>query len=440
MVASRRAGTATFRRAPVERAEVQSPKPGGLIRLILALCVLLLPVACSKSEKRSAYQAELDEIGKDISMAEREPDDSAKGSKKPGKIAYLLYRRASLTGDQNDFRTAAEAIDRALQAPGPLEELYLLKAKLDFRWHRIPQTREALAKAPNAAKTLVYEALQADLAFQEGRYDDARNGYEALVQRHGTWDSFARLAYHTFVMGDVARADELYRRAQDQITAREMGSYAWVELQRGFLDFSRGRFEAALDHYRRAEAAYPGWWTVQQYVAEVLGAQGRFKEAEAIYRKLIAHSPSAEFHDALGDLYLFMQDPERARPWHDKALAGYLESVQQGNLHYFHHLAGFYADVRPDGPEAVRWARQDAELRDNFLTQDALAWALFQDNQFAPALVAIERALSSGVQDAHIFDHAAEIYRANGKTEEAERFLKQAAEINPSYHAFHVHH
>ena len=133
-----------------------------------------------------------------------------------------MYRKASLTGGHDDFKATEEAIDRALKGAGPLEELYLLRAKLDFRWHRIPQTRQSLEKAPNAAGTLVYEALQADLAFQEGRYDDARNGYEALVKRHGTWDSFARLAYHTFVMGDVARADELYRSAQDQITAREM--------------------------------------------------------------------------------------------------------------------------------------------------------------------------------------------------------------------------
>jgi tetratricopeptide (TPR) repeat protein len=407
--------------------------------LILGVC-FLLAVACSRSVKRSAYQAELDDIATDLSSVERAPDDAEKGTKKLGKLAYLWFRKASLTGDHNDFRAAGEAIDRALQGPGPLEDLYLLKAKLDFRWHRIPQTRQNLEKAPSAAGTLVYEALQADLAFQEGRYDDARNSYEALVQRHRTWDSFARLAYHTFVMGDVVKADELYRRAQDQITTREMGSYAWVELQRGFLEFNRGRFDAALAHYQRAEEAYPGWWSVQEYVAEVLGAQGRFKEAEAIYKKLIAHSPRPEFHDALGDLYLFMQDPERARPWHDKALAGYLESVQQGNLHYFHHLAGFYADVRPDGREAVRWARQDIEVRDNFLTQDALAWALYRNNQFAEALAAIERALSSRVQDAHIFDHAAQIYRATGKSEEAERFLQQAAEINPSYHAFHVHH
>ena len=410
------------------------------MRLTLAVCLLLLAVACSKSEKRSAYQAELDEIGKDISRAEREPDDSAGGSKKPGKIAYLLYRKASLTGDHDDFRTAEEAINRALKGPGPLEELYLLKAKLDFRWHRISQTREALEKAPNAADALLYETLRADIAFQEGRYDEARNSYAGLAQRYGTWDCFARLAYCAFIMGDVAGADKLYRSAQDQITAREMGSYAWVELQRGFMQFSRGQFEAALAHYQRAEEAYPGSWQVEEYVAEALGAQRRFPEAEALYKKLIARSPRPEFHDALGDLYLFMGDSERARPWHDKALAGYLESVQQGNLHYFHHLAGFYSDIRQDGAEAVRWARKDIEVRDNFLTQDALAWALYRNNQFAEALAAINRALSSNVQDAHLFVHAAQINLANGKAEEARQFLAKATQINPFHEAFHVHH
>ena len=414
-------------------------RPARAMRVIL-VASLLLGVACSQNRKPSAYQAELEELGKDLAAVERERDDSEGVRKKAGKIAFLLYRKASLTGDHGDFNTAEQAIERALQGPGPLEELYLLKAKLDFRWHRIPQAREDLEKAPNAANTVLYEALRADLAFQEGRYDDARKSYETLVQKYGTWDCFARLAYHSFIMGDVAEADKLYRSAQEHITAREMECYSWVELQRGYLQFSRGQFEAALAHYTRAEEAYSGWWQVEEYVAEVLGAQRRFPEAETIYKKLIAYSPRPEFHDALGDLYLFMEDSERARPWHDKALAGFLESARQGNLHYLHHLAGFYSDIRPDGTEAVRWASQDIALRDNFLTQEALAEALLRNNQFGEALAAIERALSSNVQDAHLFALAAEINLANGKAEEARQFSAKATQINPRHESFHVHH
>jgi tetratricopeptide (TPR) repeat protein len=422
----------------VKAALLNSRKSSEYWLATLGACLLLF-VGCSRGVKRSAYQIELDQIGKDIWTVEHNAAGTPGEIGTAGKLAYLLFQRASLTGDYGDFGAAQEAIDRALAQSGPLEELCLLKANLHFKLHQFSQIRKDFEMAPNAAESPLFEMLQGDLAFQEGRYDDARKSYEASVRSHKTWDSFARLAYYTFVFGDVAGADKLYLAAQDQVTAREMGSYAWVELQRGFLRFSRGKYDEALRHYQRAEDAFSGSWLVEDYVAEALGAQGRFQEAEVNYKKLIARSPRPEFHQALGDLYLFMGDSQRARQWHEKALAGYRESVDGGNVHYFHHLAGFYADVRHEGPEAVRWARKDAELRDNFLTQDSLGWALYRDNQFAEALVAIDRALPSNVQDAQIFVHAALINLANGRTEEGKQLFQKAAQVNPSYGAFHVH-
>lgn len=422
----------------MKAAHLNSRRLNGYGRVSLGACLLLL-VACSQGVKRTAYQIELEQIGKDISTIEHNAAGTAAEIETPGKMAYLLFRRASLTGDYGDFKVAATAIDRALAQSGSPEELCLLKASLDFKLHRFSQVRKDFEMAPNAAGSPLIKMLQGDLAFQEGRYDDARKSYEASVESHKSWDSFARLAYYRFVFGDVAGADKLYVAAQDQLTAKEMGSYAWVELQRGFLRFSRGKYDEALVHYQRADEAYSGSWLVDDHTAEALGAQSRFREAEANYKKLIARSPRPEFHQALGDLYLFIGDSERAGQWHEKALAGYRESVDRGNVHYFHHLAGFYADVLHDGPEAVRWARKDAELRDNFLTQDSLGWALYRDSQFAEALAAIDRALSSNVQDAQIFVHAALINLANGKTEEGKQLFQKAAQINPSYGAFHVH-
>jgi tetratricopeptide (TPR) repeat protein len=134
-----------------------------------------------------------------------------------------------------------------------------------------------------------------------------------------------------------------------------------------------------------------------------------------------------------------MGKPGEAKPWHDAALAAYLESAARGEVHYYHHLAGFYADVHQDGAEAVKWARKDAELRPNFMTQDGLAWALYRNGQFPAALDAMEKTLSSGVKDSHLFFHAAMIHLAAGRTGEGKRLLKTVAEINPGYENFHVH-
>lgn len=130
---------------------------------------------------------------------------------------------------------------------------------------------------------------------------------------------------------------------------------------------------------------------------------------------------------------------DRAEAWYQKALAGYLESAQRSDVHFYHHLTDFYADVREDGAEAVKWARKDIELRRNFSTLAALAWALYRAADFAAAFDAMNQALSSGAADAHLFFQAATIFQSVGGNDNGERYLQMANEINPHYRNFHVH-
>ena len=169
---------------------------------------------------------------------------------------------------------------------------------------------------------------------------------------------------------------------------------------------------------------------MDEHIAELLGAQGNFNEAAALYQQVIARAPRPEVEQALGDLYLFMGKPDLAKAWHAKALAGYLESTRRGEVQYFHHLAGFYADAQENGPEAVKWAYKDLALRQNFGSYDALAWALYRTGLFSEALEAMRAGLSSGVQDAHIFFHAGMIYTSAGRASEGREFLVKAGQID----------
>ncbi|MGZ8929268.1 MAG: hypothetical protein ACXW03_12490, partial [Methylobacter sp.] len=128
-----------------------------------------------------------------------------------------------------------------------------------------------------------------------------------------------------------------------------------------------------------------------------------------------------------------------AQPWHDKALAVYLDSARRGEVQYYHHLATFYADARLDSAEAVKWAQKDIRLRKNVTTHDALAWALYRNDQYAAALEEIKKALASNWQDAHLYFHAAMIHLAAGQVKEGKVYLQKAVEINPHYDSFHVH-
>jgi tetratricopeptide (TPR) repeat protein len=354
-------------------------------------------------------------------------------------LASRLYQRGSLTGREGDFTDAEDVVARA-GAPGdPPGDLSLIKAAIDFRFHRFAATRSTLERAPALADSADAQAMFADLDVQDGSYDTATAGYEAIIRREARWDVLARLAYLTGRRGHVDAADQLYVEAEDEISAKQMRAYAWIEVQRGFLQFSRGRYDEALGHYRQARRAYSGYWLVDEYTAELLGAERKFDEAIALYEKAIARAPRPDLLQQLGDLYLFAGRPLEAARWHDRALEGYLRSARRGEVQFLHHLAAFYADLRPDGAEAVKWARQDFELRPGTATEDMLAWALYRHGQIPQALAAIDHALAAGVVDAHLFYHAATVTRAAGRAAAAQRHLARLAEINPRYGDFHVH-
>jgi tetratricopeptide (TPR) repeat protein len=385
------------------------------------------------------FDVELQKI--DQAVAELEPDALASpiNSENATKYVYLLYQRASLAGDLAAFGKVEAALKRAIDEIGPAQDLYLLKANLDFKFHRLADVKMDLATGRELNETTQGKVLRADLDFQEGRYDDARRGYEETIQDDLSWDNLARLAYLKWKFGDTSGADQLYADAEDELTAKEMRHYAWIELQRGVLDLRQGRYADAQAHYDRAGRAYSGYWLVDDHKAELSGAQGKFEEAAVLYERVIARAPKPELQQALGELYEMMGQKDHAEVWYEKSLNAYLDSAAQGDVHFYHHLVDFYADVRRDGREALKWARQDLELRRNFSTLAALAWALYRAGEFGEASKTMAEALASGASDAHLFYQAAMIHQAASVNGHADKYLKLAASINPLYNSFHVH-
>jgi tetratricopeptide (TPR) repeat protein len=390
--------------------------------------------------KPTDYQIELARTDQDIRGLEEILSARPHDPERTTRYVYRLYHRATLKGAFAPFQAAEAAIDRAIGRFGPKEDLCLLKANLDFKFHRLPAVKRDLEMAPDLAGRFEGRSLLADLDFQEGRYQRARLAYQDLIHENRTWDNLARLAHLESKIGDADAAAQLYIDAEDELTAKEMRSFAWLEVQRGLLDLSCGRHDDAAAHYKRAGEAYSGHWFVDEHVAALMAAQGDYDAAIALYENALAVAPRPEVRQTLGELYESAGQPGKAQLLYDDALAAYLESVERGDVHYYHHLVDFYNVVRPNGPEAVRWALADIALRDNFSTQGALAWALYRNAQIAEACEMADRALSSGVRDSHLFISAATIHRAAGHTDEVDRLLHAASKISPTHKGFHVHH
>ena len=217
----------------------------------------------------------------------------------------------------------------------------MLRANLDFKLHRLAETKRDLALAPALASRRPAQVILADIAFQEGHYAEARQALEALASEDPTWDVLARIAHIEGKMGSAAQADDLYVKAQDEITAKEMRSFAWVELQRGSLALSRGKAREALEHYQCADRAYSGYWLTAEHIADLRGSPYH-------YELVLAQVNKPEVAQKLGDLYIRNGYHTQAAPLLSQALEQYLESAERGEVHYYHHLTEFFADVVPN--------------------------------------------------------------------------------------------
>ncbi len=393
----------------------------------------------------AGYEAELRQIDQEIAeiggaAALDPPTDAGRVT----QYIYRLYQRASIAGDLIGLGNVERAIERALPLLTHPGDLLLLKANIAFKLHRLDDVERMLAAFPTVCDGVEGRLIRADLDFQRGRYQQADQGYRQALEIEPTWGALARLAYFTGKMGDPAAADRLYDEAQGELTAKELRSYAWVEVQRGFLDFARGRGDEARVHYQRAGKAYPGYWLTDEHVAELLGAEGRFADAAAILARLASGGGRPDLEQAIGELCLLAGEPAAAGCWTQKALANYLRSTERGEVHFWHHLADYYAEVALDGSQAVAWAQKDLQLRENFSTEAAFANALFRDGRFDEASDWIDRALASGAVDARLFLLAGRIHMAAGHSIDGRidgrAYLDRAARLNPIVERFHLHH
>ena len=367
------------------------------------------------------------------------------------RLTSMFLRRLRLSGDLAWLDRAAEAARRSLAAvPAAQNPAGLAaQARVQFESHRfldaVASARQLHALA--ADKPYTY-AILGDALLEAGEYDAAADAYREMrrMSEEGAEPNgpdvalrFARLAW---LHGDdpTARAglENAVALAETALhSPPELVAYCRVQL--GQFLFGIGDWAGAEKSYRAALAAQPGSFAAAEHLAELAGARGDLPGAAALFQEVIALVPRAEFCNELGDLYLSFNKPDEARPWLDRALAGYQASLARGESQYDHHLAAFYSDSRPSPKDALAWARKDMELRHSVFAYDALGWALYRNGSFAEAAAAMDRAVALGCRSTHLIFHAGMVFFRAGDPAKGSRFIRQAYEINPRQDTFHVH-
>jgi len=402
-----------------------------MTRAINPALLLALGLAAANSSAAAAPSSPTLRFLED--RVESDPLDSAAQN----RLTILYITRMRETGELAWLDRAAQSAHASLVAVAPAQNPSGLAALalVEFESHHF---REALALAQQSYAIDAHNngalATAGDAQLELGNYAEAQSIYEKLKADGSTPALRARLARLVELKGDNQQAIELLRQ-----NVGVPGETEWQRIRLGEIYFRTGNLEKAAEQYEAAQKLNPESFLVREHLAELRGAQGKFDEAIALYQKVIACVPRAEFFQALGDVYSFVGKTIEAKRWYALAQDAYLKSVEQGNAHYYHHLAGFYSDTQDNPPEALRWARKDLEVRHSVYAHDSLAWALYRNGEFVRAVEEMQRALELGTQDAHLLFHAGMIFSRAGEVERGREFLGQALRLNPRYNSFHVH-
>ncbi len=342
----------------------------------------------------------------------------------------LYTERARLTGNYDDYRNAQLLLDAATARGNKVSFPCLAHAKLHYALHRLQAASAALDACPAMADPVEVAGLRGDIAFYSARYQEAEELYRALVNQVGTTPQYFRLAMLRNKMGSPGEAAALLEAAEKRYHGGSSTMKAWFKVQRGLIAWDRGQLDEALALYSLASDELPGWWLIDEQLAEIKRLKGDTAAAKALYEGVIRRNGLPEHMDELARLLREGTAPGSATEWIKRAETIYRERLKAFPEASVGHAVDHFLQFGTPA-EALALARRNAELRPYGDAQIALAAALFRAGQAAAAAECIARVEASGWNTAQLHATAAQINAGlgNGVTADAQR--AKALAMNP---------
>ena len=411
-----------------------------VLGVVLALANLLAACtqrAADSGQPRTPSVRQNNDYTREIATLTSAIDGSVKRLTKPSdnvqlavETATLHLERARLAGSYDDYQHAQALLDQVKDAPAAAMAC-LTQARLQFTLHQLADAQATLKACQAVLDPVEGGALRADIAFYSGRYKEAEDGYRALTNQVGGSSHYFRLALYRARTGSPGEAAALLEAAEKRYHGGSAGNKAWLKVQRGLLAWERGRLDEALALYLLASDELPGWWLVDEQIAEVKRLNGDTAGAQALLEQIIARTGQPQHMDELARLLREGKTPDAANAWIQRAQAIYRARLktfpEAGVGHAVDHFLQFGTPA-----EALDLARRNARLRPFGEAQITLAAALFRAGQAGEAAVVIGQVQDSGWDTAHLHAVAAQIYAGLGRRAEADQQRARALALNPN--------
>jgi tetratricopeptide (TPR) repeat protein len=290
--------------------------------------------------------------------------------------------------------------------------------------HRFAEA-EQIARTLIAKRTVVLDlGLLGDALMEQGRLDEAAAAYQQMLDLKPFFQSYTRAAHMRWLKGDLDGAITAIRLAIDAASPRDPESSAWARTRLAAYELQRGKLAEAESAAAAALEKEPGYAAALLTLGRIRIAQRRAADALDVLRRAARLNPLPEYQWALADA-LRLQGLDAEAAGMEQAL------LTNGAASDPRTLSLYLATRRTQPQDALQLAEAELRSRADIFTLDAHAWALAANGRIDEALTVVTRAVAAGTRDARLFLHAGVIHAAAGRTRDAARWLRAAAELRP---------
>lgn len=409
---------------------------GAVVALLVAVAALVRFATADTSSSPdaaipAASAAPADRAAALEAAVEADPEDLGSWQ----ELGRVYLRRAYETGDPTYYDLADRALQRAeALAPGDITTT-VAEGALALALHQFDEAlalgRVATEEDPFSDEALV---VTVDALVELGRYDEAGDVLQQLVELKPNLAALARVSYFRQLHGDTSGAILAMQSAEEagQGVAFDQATAATFL---GDLRFGAGDLDGARAAYERALELAPGLVLAELGESRLLAASGDRAGAIGALATLVDRYPLPAALTLLGELQELDGRAEDAELSYEIARASHGSFTAAGGEADL-ELALFEAD-HGDASVAVELAGAAYDERQTIYTADALAWSLYRAGSPDKAREYVDEALTLDTEDALLRYHAAEILAATGEGVRAAAELALAYDLNPWFSPIH---
>lgn len=349
-------------------------------------------------------------------------------------LAYLQKVRES--GDPSFYARAEQILQKALELDPKNPEAIGGMGTLQLARHNFA---DALSWGLKGASLNPYAAFHygviGDALIELGRYDEAVQAVQRMVDLRPDLSSYARVSYLRELKGNYDGAVQAMKQAV-QAGGATSENQAWVLYQLGNLYFSRNDLNNADSAYQEALATFPNFVYARAGLARIKAAVGDVEGALNLYKQVTAQMPLPEFLIEYGDL-LWVSGRKNEATNQFEIVRAIQKLYRDNGVNTDLELVFFSADhCEGDAckdSQLLATARKQLELHPSIKTADTLAWVLYQAGDYRSAREYSQKALSIGTQDSRSFFQAGMIAFKLGDKASARNYLDKALKLNPNF-------